>query len=229
MGGGRSLRRSTYLSWIASKLASGSALVHVRDHFLDQHLLGRRQQGVDLTMCLGADCVDLGRELLPRSRRIGVDPTIRFSFFPCIQGSFSNRAFSVNYYFPSSFGCLARVTVLSAVGVCRRNIWSEAQALQCPQRTRMRRTRPNGLPRSQPAPSPRWATFTPERVIARMYPGCLAKRPELAVPATNGTARRIARCCAGSRTTSWRARHVPCLGLTFLRWPAPSPSGPRPV
>ena len=42
----------------------------------------------------------------------------------------------------------------------RRNIWSEAQALQCPQRARMQRTRPNGLPRSQPAPSPRWATLT---------------------------------------------------------------------
>ena len=27
-----------------------------------------------------------------------------------------------------------RVTVLSAVGIIRRNIWSEAQALQCPQR-----------------------------------------------------------------------------------------------
>jgi hypothetical protein len=28
----------------------------------------------------------------------------------------------------------ARVTVLSAVGIIRRNIWSEAQVLQCPQR-----------------------------------------------------------------------------------------------
>ena len=27
-----------------------------------------------------------------------------------------------------------RVTVLSAVGIIRRNIWSEAQVLQCPQR-----------------------------------------------------------------------------------------------
>jgi hypothetical protein len=27
-----------------------------------------------------------------------------------------------------------RVTVLSAVGIVRRSIWSEAQALQCPQR-----------------------------------------------------------------------------------------------
>src|SRR5919206_933781 len=52
------------------------------------------------------------------------------------------------------------VTVLSAVGVCRRNIWSEAQALQCPQRAHMEHMRPNGLPRSRPAPSPRRATLT---------------------------------------------------------------------
>jgi hypothetical protein len=35
---------------------------------------------------------------------------------------------------------LPRVTVLSAVGIIRRNIWSEAQVLQCPQRRR--RSRP---------------------------------------------------------------------------------------
>jgi len=44
----------------------------------------------------------------------------------------------------------------------RRNIWSEAQALQCPQRAHVAFTRPNGLPRSQPAPSPRRATITSE-------------------------------------------------------------------
>jgi transposase len=32
--------------------------------------------------------------------------------------------------------CRTGVTVLSAVGRLRRNIWSEAQALQCPQRAR---------------------------------------------------------------------------------------------
>src|ERR1700730_9916798 len=38
----------------------------------------------------------------------------------------------------------ARVTVLSAVGIIRRNIWSEAQVLQCPQRAgiQLRRSRP---------------------------------------------------------------------------------------
>jgi hypothetical protein len=36
---------------------------------------------------------------------------------------------------------LPRVTVLSAVGIIRRNIWSEAQVLQCPQRAGIQRRR----------------------------------------------------------------------------------------
>src|SRR5947208_2117075 len=59
---------------------------------------------------------------------------------------------STAFFCPSA---LPGVTVLSAVGVCRRNIWSEAQALQCPQRAHAETARPNGLPRSWPAPSPR--------------------------------------------------------------------------
>jgi hypothetical protein len=44
--------------------------------------------------------------------------------------AFSNRVSFVN-------GCCSlRVTVLSAVGIIRRNIWSEAQVLQCPLRRR---------------------------------------------------------------------------------------------
>ena len=73
-----------------------------------------------------------------------------------LQGPFSNRASYVNRF----RCCHAGVTVLSAVDVCRRNIWSEAQALQCPQRAHTEYMRPNGLPRSLPAPSPRWATRT---------------------------------------------------------------------
>jgi hypothetical protein len=46
-------------------------------------------------------------------------------------------------------------------GSSRRNIWSEAQALQCPQRAHTDYVRPNGHPRSLPAPSPRWATHHP--------------------------------------------------------------------
>ena len=45
------------------------------------------------------------------------------------RGPFSNRVSFVN-----GFLSPPRVTVLSAVGVIRRNIWSEIQVLQCPQR-----------------------------------------------------------------------------------------------
>jgi hypothetical protein len=46
-----------------------------------------------------------------------------------MEGPFSNRVSFVN-----GFLSPPRVTVLSAVGIIRRNIWSEAQVLQCPQR-----------------------------------------------------------------------------------------------
>src|ERR1700722_9428270 len=52
--------------------------------------------------------------------------------------------------------------VLSAVGRVRRNIWSEAQALQCPQRARMALYAAQGPPAQPPAPSPRRATITSE-------------------------------------------------------------------
>src|SRR5690242_8560476 len=49
------------------------------------------------------------------------------------------------------------VTVLSAVGRIRRNIWSEVQALQCPQRARMVFYASQGPLSQPPAPSPRRA------------------------------------------------------------------------
>jgi hypothetical protein len=53
-------------------------------------------------------------------------------------GAFSNRVSLVNGSLIASPLSMVlsppRVTVLSAVGIIRRNIWSEAQALQCPQR-----------------------------------------------------------------------------------------------
>jgi hypothetical protein len=47
-----------------------------------------------------------------------------------------------------------RVTVLSAVGMGRRNIWSEAQALQCPQRACVACTQPKPRTRSRLHPRP---------------------------------------------------------------------------
>ena len=46
---------------------------------------------------------------------------------------------------------------------------------------------------------------------------------------TSGTARRTARCCAGSPTACGLARHAPCQGRTASRSPAPSPSGLKPA
>src|SRR5271165_4878754 len=72
--------------------------------------------------------------------------------------------------FTTYFCRYAGVTVLSAVGKgSRRNIRSEAQALQCPQRAHTEYAPPNGHPRSLPAPSPRWATLIRASAIARMY------------------------------------------------------------
>jgi hypothetical protein len=48
------------------------------------------------------------------------------------RGPFSNRVSFVNCFLSSP-----RVTVFSAVGIIRRNIWCEAQVLQCPQRAGM--------------------------------------------------------------------------------------------
>ena len=53
------------------------------------------------------------------------------------------------------------------------------------------------------------------------------RRPRAAP--TSGTARRTARCCAGSPTACGPARHAPCRRRTASRSPAPSPSGSRPA
>ena len=46
---------------------------------------------------------------------------------------------------------------------------------------------------------------------------------------TSGTARRTARCCAGSPTACGPRRRAPCRSLTASRSPAPSPLGVRPA
>jgi hypothetical protein len=92
--------------------------------------------------------------------------------------------------------CRTGVTVLSAVGRIRRNIWSEAQALQCPQRACVAFTRPKASVAAT-------CTLAPSgnhhiRGTARMDPGEGFVRRPAAAP-TSGTVRPNARCCAGSR------------------------------
>lgn len=68
-------------------------------------------------------------------------------------------------------------------------------------------TRPNGLPRSLPAPSPRWATRT--RASSCAGGSCQGfVRPPLAA-LTSERAHLNARCCAGSRTASSPVPHAP--------------------
>ena len=119
------------------------------------------------------------------------------------------------------------VTVLSAVGVCRRNIWSEAQALQCPQRAHVEPRGPTASlaaclyprPGGQLTPVPADCTGELRQSLVRL----------LLTALTNGTVGPNAKCCAGSPTTSSPVQHAPCRCQTAARSPAPSPSTARPA
>ena len=67
------------------------------------------------------------------------------------------------------------------------------------------------------------------RVDARMDLDRLATQPELPPAPTSGTARRTARCCAGSPTACGPVPLAPCRSLNALRAPAPHPSGLMPA
>ena len=67
------------------------------------------------------------------------------------------------------------------------------------------------------------------RTAVRMDLGRVATRPGHALAPTSGTARRSARCCAGSRTACGPRPPAPCRCPTALRSPAPSPSTARPA
>src|SRR5262249_44744562 len=123
---------------------------------------------------------------------------------PCSwrNGAFSNRVPLVNSLL-LFFCCRTGATVLSAVGRIRRNIWFEAQALQCPQRAHivfMSTTGSHCLyvaqgPLAQPpAPSPHRATVTSEAMLRMdLGEGLVRRRP---AARTSGMARLSARCCA---------------------------------
>ncbi len=142
------------------------------------------------------------------------------------KGPFSNRISPVNCVLLAAVCRHTRVTVLSAVDVCRRNIWSEAQALQCPQRAHVEPRGPTAslAARLHPRPGgqPSHPHCRPDGSRQR-----LVRRPPAAP--TSGTARRTARCCAGSPTACGPARRAPCRRQTASRSPAPSPSSSRPA
>ena len=133
---------------------------------------------------------------------------------------FSNRISTVNWFV--LLCCRAGVTVLSAVGVGRRNIWSEARALRCPQRAHVKRTQPKALPRSQPAPSPRRATRICVSVRAdEPFRNSVTRSP---TSRANGTAHLTAKCYAEPPTTSAPVLRVLCPVRIVWRSPAPNPS-----
>ena len=129
--------------------------------------------------------------------------------------------------FTTYFCCYTRSRFSPRSGNSRRNIWSEARALQCPQRAYTEYAPPNGHPRSLPAPSPRWATRHPrERNRANVSLQKKIRRPRAAL--TNETARPNAKCCAGSCRASSPARRAPCQSPSALQSLVPNPSIPKP-
>ena len=124
----------------------------------------------------------------------------------------------------SLFTLLLGVTVLYAVGVCRRNIRSEAQALQCPQRTRVASTRSNGFRRSHLHPRPEG-----QRIRSCMTAdGSLRDqlRQRLLAP-TSERVRRSATRCAGSLIACARAPHALCPSQSAWRLRVPNLSSAR--
>ena len=79
-------------------------------------------------------------------------------------------------------------------------------------------------PPSQPACTLALAGNPHIRTAVRMD---FVRRPRAAP--TSGTARRTARCCAGSPTACGPTQHAPCQGRTASRSPAPSSSSLKPA
>src|ERR1700736_3833583 len=94
--------------------AFGLVTIGASLHFLKISLHFPKMQGISARDRFASDWLD-GTFSSPKN--------------PCQTGAFSNRVSFVN-----GFLSPPQVTVLSAVGIIRRNIWSEAQVLQCPQR-----------------------------------------------------------------------------------------------
>jgi hypothetical protein len=96
---------------------------------------------------------------------IAIDPPVRILTFPLAsEGPFSNRASFVNSLF-RLFVAAPGSRFSPRSERVRRNIWSEAQALQCPQRARMVLYAAQGPPAQPPAPSPRRATVPSEAML----------------------------------------------------------------
>ncbi len=144
------------------------------------------------------------------------------------RGPFSNRASSVNCF------------LLAAVVAVPRSRFSprstSAAATSGPKHRRCNVH--NGLSWKPRGPTASLAASLHPRPGGQpSHPHCrpdgsrqgLVRRPRAVAAPTSGTARRTARCCAGSPTACGPTRHAPCRGRTASRSPAPSPSGLKPA
>jgi hypothetical protein len=119
-------------------------------------------------------------------------------------GAFSNRVSFVN-----GFLAPPPVTVISAVGIIRRNIWSEAQVLQCPQRASVQCAAQGPLSQP-PVPSPGGQPLHPQSCSDESYeqwsqaaPACSDQR--------NGCPERQTLC---KITESFLGHRHPCFAIT---------------
>ena len=159
-------------------------------------------------------------------------PSTWIRFFSCSplapRGPFSNRASSVNCF------------LLAAVVAVPRSRFSprstSAAATSGPKHRRCNVH--NGLSWKPRGPTASLAASLHPRPGGQpSHPHCrpdgsrqgLVRRPRAVAAPTSGTARRTARCCAGSPTACGPTRHAPCRGRTASRSPAPSPSGLKPA
>ena len=156
----------------------------------------------------------------PRARTV-------LTFSLAHKGAFSNRASSVN--------CFLLVAAVVAVPRSRFSPRSASAAATSGPKHRRCNVH-NGLACTARGPRPSVAASLHPRPGGQpSHPHCradgsrqgLVRRPQPAP--TSGTARRTARCCAGSPTACGPARHAPCRGLTASQSPAPSLSGPMPA
>ena len=133
------------------------------------------------------------------------------------RGPFSNRSSIVKgvvFYRP------ARVMVLSAVGVNRRNIWSGPEGGSCKVHNELTCDHVPTAPTTQsPAPSPRGDAFV--REAANEFD--TATQPGSAV--TSGTARPISRQRAESPRVCGPRLCAPCQDRNAVRSPRPNLSG----
>ena len=132
---------------------------------------------------------------------------------------------------PSNWAGAAGSRFSPRSGSSCRNIWSEAQALQCPQRAHTEYVSPNGHPRSLPAPSPRWATHHPRlsrranvllqdnvKIRSGVLPVCAGQVPAGSADQRNGWPERQMLCRIVQSFLASATRALPIPDRLAIAW-----------